>query len=418
MRVLWISNIIFPELCSKIGIKAPVVGGWMQAGARALLEKDKTLKLGVVSFYKGNDLQNFRGTDIQYYLVPEHVSASCLYDKDIEGYLKQVYGDFRPDLIHIHGSEYGHSFAAVRVCGNRKTVVSVQGLVSFYKDYYFAGIKECDIRKNTTVRDIVRRDSLVQQQRRMAKRGRLEVELFKNVKHVIGRTSWDKSCVWSLNPNARYHFCNETLRESFYNNKWEYDKCCKHTIFLSQGQYPIKGLHQMVKALPLILRDFPDTEVYVAGNDFYTNVPFYRKNGYANYVQKIMKMYGVVDKFHFLGQLSERMMVEKYLQANVFVCPSVIENSPNSVGEAQLLGTPVVASYVGGTMDMVKDGETGFLYRFEETSLLAERVCELFASNELCCCLSDKERIVAANRHDKNVNAETLINIYKEIISC
>lgn len=39
MRVLWISNIIFPELCNKIGIPAPVVGGWMQACAKALLDK-------------------------------------------------------------------------------------------------------------------------------------------------------------------------------------------------------------------------------------------------------------------------------------------------------------------------------------------------------------------------------------------
>ena len=59
--------------------------------------------------------------------------------------------------------------------------------------------------------------------------------------------------------------------------------------------------------------------------------------------------------------------------------------------------------------------ETGFLYRFEEVSLLAERVCELFADPNLCNKLSVKERQVAAVRHDKKVNAETLIKIYKEI---
>ena len=171
----------------------------------------------------------------------------------------------------------------------------------------------------------------------------------------------------------------------------------------------------MVKALPLILRDFPDTKVYVAGNDFFSDVPFWRKNGYANYIQKLMKKLGVADKFNFLGQLTEDKMIEQYLQSHIFVCPSAIENSPNSIGEAQLLGTPVVASYVGGTMDMVKDNETGFLYRFEEVSLLAERVCELFADSNLCNKLSAKERLVAAVRHDKKVNAETLIKIYKEI---
>ena len=121
---------------------------------------------------------------------------------------------------------------------------------------------------------------------------------------------------------------------------------------------------------------------------------------------------------HFLGQLSEEQMIAEYIKAHVFVCPSAIENSPNSVGEAQLLGTPVVASYVGGTMDMVKDNETGFLYRFEEISLLAQRVCELFANSELCNRLSEQARIAAKQRHCKDANAATLLEIYNEIVLC
>ena len=111
-------------------------------------------------------------------------------------------------------------------------------------------------------------------------------------------------------------------------------------------------------------------------------------------------------------------MIDQYQQAHVFVCPSAIENSPNSIGEAQLLGTPVVSSYVGGTMDMVKDNETGFLYRFEETSLLAQRVCELFANRDLCNRLSEQARIAAKQRHCKEVNAATLLGIYNKIVLC
>ena len=418
MRVLWISNIIFPELCIKLGKTAPVIGGWMQAGAKSLLAKDESIKLAVASFYDGKELQVVKDFTIRYYLVPDKVSKSKPYDQDLEFFFSKVNDDFKPDIVHIHGSEYGHSLAYVKACGNKNVVVSIQGLVSFYKDYYFGGISEDAIRKNRTIRDFLRHDSLIQQQRRMAMRGLLEIELLRNVNHVIGRTSWDKSCVWAVNPKAHYYFCNETLRDGFYNSKWEYGQCHKHTIFLSQGQYPIKGLHQMVKALPLILRDYPDTKVYVAGNDFFSKVPFWRINGYANYILKLMKELGALDKFYFLGQLTEERMVEQYIKSQIFVCPSAIENSPNSVGEAQLLGIPVVASYVGGTMDMVKDNESGFLYRFEEVSLLAERVCELFANRDLCVKLSEQERMIATKRHDKNVNAEMLINIYNDIVSC
>ena len=69
-------------------------------------------------------------------------------------------------------------------------------------------------------------------------------------------------------------------------------------------------------------------------------------------------------------------------------------------------------------MDMVENGVSGFLYRFEEVPLLAERVCGLFANQDLCIKLSEQERMVAAKRHDKNVNAEMLIKIYNDIVSC
>jgi len=416
MRVLWISNIIFPELCDRLGMPAPVVAGWMQSGAKALLEQEDALDLAVVSFYQGDSLQVFCDSHIRYYLVPEKTTNSLLYDARVEHFLKVVNDDFKPNLVHIHGTECGHSLAQVRACGSENTVVSIQGLVHYCKDYYFGGISERELMKCRTFRDIVRRDSLFNQRNRMAKRGLLEVELLKSVRHVIGRTSWDKACVWALNPNANYHSCNETLRDGFYNKQWQYDKYSPHTIFLSQGHYPLKGLHQVIKSLPLILREYPDTEVYVSGVNFFSDLPFWRKNGYANFVQKLLVQLGVTEKVHFLGQLSEEQMIAEYMNAHVFVCPSAIENSPNSVGEAQLLGTPVVASYVGGTMDMVKDGETGFLYRYEEISLLAQRVCELFSNRELCERISVQERTVANARHSKDTNARALVEIYKEIV--
>ena len=363
-------------------------------------------------------MQVVKGKNIIYDLIPEQTTKRNLYDPGVENYLKVVNRDFKPDIVHIHGSESGHSLAQLRACGREKTVVSIQGLLYLYKDFYFGGLSEREINKSRPLRDIVRCDSLKYQQQRMAKRALLEIELLKGVKHVIGRTSWDKACVWALNPGARYHFCNETLRDGFYENRWGYDECRKHTIFLSQGSSPLKGLHQIIKALPLVLREYSDTKVYVAGSNFFSGVPFWRKNGYARYIGKLIDKHRVSGKVHFLGELSELQMIEQYKQAHVFVCPSAIENSPNSIGEAQLLGTPVVSSYVGGTMDMVKDNETGFLYRFEETSLLAQRVCELFANSDLCNRLSEQARIAAIQRHCKETNAAALLGIYNKIISC
>ena len=80
----------------------------------------------------------------------------------------------------------------------------------------------------------------------------------------------------------------------------------------------------------------------------------------------------------FTGPLDEEKMCQRYLKSNVFVCPSSIENSPNSLGEAMVLGVPCVASDVGGVSDMLKHKEEGFVYQTDAPYMLAHYVCEIF----------------------------------------
>ena len=414
MKVLWVSNIIFPEACNDLRMTPPVVGGWMHAGAIALLESNSHLDLAVASLYPGTELKIITNHKIQYYLIPQ-IKGNQYYNKEWEQCFKQIEEHFKPDIIHIHGSEYPYSLACAKTCNTKNMVVSIQGMVSVYAQYYLGGIPIKEIHKARTFRDIIRKDSLPIQQHKMYRRGEYERQLLRIVKHVIGRTRWDRSNVWAVSPNVTYHFCNETLRPTFYHKKWEYHTCQKHTIFLSQAHYPIKGLQQVIKALPIILQHYPDTQVYVAGNNF-ISTSLLRKNGFANYIQRLIRTYHVEHTIHFLGILSEEEMAEQYTQAHVFVCPSAIENSPNSVGEAQLIGTPCIASYTGGTMDMITDNETGFLYRYEETALLAQRVCELFENSELCEKLMKNEREIAMLRHNREINAQNLNNIYQSIL--
>ena len=110
-------------------------------------------------------------------------------------------------------------------------------------------------------------------------------------------------------------------------------------------------------------------------------------------------------------------MLNAYLKAHVFVCPSSIENSPNSLGEAQILGVPSIGSYVGGSPDMIAHNESGLLYRFEEYEMLAYHIMDIFNNDEKAKHLSKNSSIEASKRHDKKVNSERLIAIYKTILN-
>jgi glycosyltransferase involved in cell wall biosynthesis len=415
MKVLWISNVIFPDACKELNITSPVVGGWMHSGASSLIDVNPFIKLAVACLYKGDKLITIENYNIIYYLIPGE-ALKQKYNSKLERYFKEIGLKFNPDIIHIHGTEYPHSLACLKTFGSSKVVVSIQGLVNNYSKFYLGGIPKNEIRKNISFRDLLRNDSLLKQQKRMEKRGTFEIELLKNVKHIIGRTTWDSANIWAINPKASYHFCNETLRAEFYKKKWDIRKCKRHSIFLSQGHYPIKGLQQIIEALPIILKHFPESKIYVAGYDF-LNKPWYIKNGFANYIKMLLSKNNISkDKLSFLGTLNENQMVEHYASFHVFLCPSIIENSPNSIGEAQLVGTPCIASYVGGTMDMIKDGETGLLYRYEEIVQLANHICSIFKDDSLAEYISDNAHCEALKRHDRINNAFILNSIYCEII--
>lgn len=423
MRVLWISNTIFPDACVELGIKPQVKEGWAVSSANALFDLNTDLRIAVASLYSGNDLKIIDKYKFKYYLIPIWPDDQY-YDKKKETYYREVIKDYNPDIVHIHGTEYPHSLACAKACGEIPFVISIQGLVSTCWKYLNGGLSDYDIKDEISIKQNLKEKiksilgmSLKKTaQEEMKIRGIYETELIRQTKNVIGRTSWDKSVIWEINPSANYFFCNETLRPVFYDKQWTYETCEKHSIFVSQGNYPLKGLHKVIESLPLVLRDFPDTILYVGGHDI-LNDPQYKNYGYAKYIKSIISKLNIEKKIKFLGFLDEEQMSVQFEKSHVFVSPSSIENSPNSVGEAQLVGTPCIGSYVGGTMDMIKDEETGLLYRFEEIAMLATKICDLFKDEEKCKSISYLAKEEATRRHNRENNALNLLNIYSTILN-
>lgn len=400
---------MLPPICEALNIKVPVTGGWMYSSLKNL-QKFDDLEFAVATVYNGREFVSRLIGNTTYYLLPIGNKNNQRYLPHLEPLWHRVNQEFKPDIIHIHGTEYTQGLAYIRACGNKGVVVSIQGLVSVYERYYLAGILPKEIIRNITLRDTLRCDNIFKQKKKFLQRGEYEKEYIRSVKHVIGRTSWDKAHVRAINPDIHYHFCNETLRDEFYKHTWNYESCEKHSIFSSQAGYPIKGLHQLLKAMPLILREYPDTKLYVAGGDI-TKSKWYRLSGYASYIKRLIEENGLRDMVNFTGMLSEKDMCARYLRSNVFVCPSAIENSPNSLGEAQLLGVPCIASYIGGVPDMMQNNEL-CMYRFEETEMLAEKVCTIFSQGSEANVMS---RTIAAERHNPTINSNVMHNIYNEI---
>lgn len=229
---------------------------------------------------------------------------------------------------------------------------------------------------------------------------------------MAGRTAWDYAHVLAINPDVRYHRVGETLRNIFYNHKWEYAKCTPHSIFVSQASYPIKGLHFLLRAAAIVKREYPDIRIRVAGEDIISKSPI-RLSGYGKYLKHLIRNLNLEDNVAFIGLRDEEEMLAEYLNANVFALPSVIENSPNSLGEAMQLGMPCVASICGGTPE-IAGMNADVLYRCEEIEELAEKLKNIFSKGADVADFTRSHSVSNVHFSAKETLEEQL-NTYKEI---
>lgn len=118
-----------------------------------------------------------------------------------------------------------------------------------------------------------------------------------------------------------------------------------------------------------------------------------------------------------LGRLSAEEMKAQFLKSHLFVMPSALENSPNSLGEAMLLGVPCVAADVGGVHNLLTDGGDGMLYPAGDVEALADRIMEIFTKEAIVERFSDNARKHARVNHDAEQNYYRLIRIYREMLS-
>ncbi|MEZ3463491.1 MAG: glycosyltransferase family 4 protein [Lachnospiraceae bacterium] len=403
MRVLWVCNISIMQ--TKKNVYA-WCGGWMTATAELLAERTD---IELVVCYPQSEsetlLEQKRGK-IQYcgfYVVDRNE-----YNAELEKVFGRINRKYTPDIVHIFGTEFPHSLPAVRVW-KEKAVISIQGLIGVYAKHYFTGIPA-----KIVYRQNFGGGSIYKGMLGLRKRGKYEYKAIQCARNIIGRTDWDYACIQLIHSNVSYFNCNEILRDCFYSGEWEYSQCKKHSILISQADYPVKGFHIFLRALKLIKKKYSDVEVIVAGCPL--GIEQKEWDSYANYILGLLEKWHLRKNVRFIGTQSDQKMKEQFLRAHVFVLPSLIENSPNSLGEAMLLGVPCVASDVGGVGSLMRHGEEGFVYQVDAEYMLAYYVEKIFEDPRLAEKFSVNARKHAKITHDRESNLKELLGIYKKVL--
>lgn len=418
-RILWITNLPIGEGPGLMGLPASVFGGWLQ-GLFEQVASSGMVDISVAFPVIGNAAKtSIDGEHARYYGFPSGPSGRQPSPRTSER-LREILDTAQPDLVHVFGTEFQHSATIMRLCYERNvpTLVQMQGLMGSIVQHYFGWLPERVTRRVTLI-ERLRGQTLQHQRSTFQAAGEMERQALELADHVLGRTTYDRAWVSQINPNAQYHHVEENLRNAFYEGEWCVRDCDRYSLMISQGTTPYKGVHIAIAAMPEILKSFPDATLSITGPDpIGGSSPrdLAKRTTYGWYLSRLLSDLGIRDRVHFTGSLQEEAMRTRYLASHAFLSCSSIENSSNALSEAQILGLPVVASYVGGTPDLIKHGRTGFLYQGDAPYMLAHLVKSIFSDDGLATQLGGAAREDALERHDRSNNANKVLSIYRAIL--
>ncbi|MEG1406593.1 MAG: glycosyltransferase [Ruthenibacterium sp.] len=416
MKMMWLVNLPLPDAAKALALDVPDTGSWITGQVNGI-KRHAEIELTVLApSILVREEKRIVCDNITYLVFPVQKNYRSLF--------RRLLDEVRPHVVHIFGTEYTHTWDMMQEADAANTVISIQGMLFVCAQQYLYGLPRRYTHRNplkVLMSRVYCGDDIKDNQLLFLKNAQAERKTLQIAKHVIGRTDWDKACALQLNPHLQYHFCNEILRDSFYSGVWNIDACQRHSILISQGKYPIKGLHLFLPVLAELVKDYPDIMVNIAGTPPVTSnnaivragVSFFFE--YQSYCQKLMRRYGIEKHICFIGVLNEKEMKEQYLKTHVFVSCSTIENESNSISEAKILGTPVVASFVGGVTSRIEQGKDGFVYPLSESNMAAYYIRCLFEDDTLCMRISQAARQKAAVVNNREANLQALLHIYDTV---
>jgi len=416
MKVLWFTN----TACNAgeyLKLKN-YRGGWLDS-LDLQIQKTNNIDLNI-AFYHYNFLEPFNYLNSHYYPILSNkkkrnkfrryinrFKSDTIWHEDIDLYL-QIINNVQPDIIHVHGTE--NPFGLLYNYIDIPIVISIQGIVTVYNHKYFSGIPKKHILKGNTLRKHIKGDSFLFKYKKFESLVPREKQILLFSKFIIGRTNWDRRVGMVLSPRAKYFHCDEILRGAFYESIWNNNSIDnKFIIHSTIGNFFYKGLETIYETATILRNLRFSFEWNIAG--------LYKDSIIVKIVEKLVKTVNGDLNINFLGNLDPQQLISYLLQSHVYVHPSHIENSTNSICEAMLISMPVISTNTGGTSSLIEDNKEGILIQDGDPYILAGAILELSNNYDHGILMGKNARKTALKRHDPPKVVNNLISVYKTVIA-
>lgn len=380
MKVLWLAPVAYFNNKSKAH-PAP----WISTLASSLIRNNVDLTILNYSHLCTERIEKQNVDGIDYIFLksfhPKLDILSIFYFRidRLKQFINQNEEQF--DLIHVHGNEHQYELALTN--STKPNVLSIQGIVSECLKYYQPkGFQRISWEMTAL----------------------FESKGYKTIKNYSCRTHWDKGIISGKNVNANIFHIWEMIRKPFF----EYDhQTTGDNIFFLGGSQKLKGIDIALKAFGIFKKKVPRSKLIVGGN--------VNKNHILKHIADAGISIDIEKDIVLFGFMDADQIIANYRSCFCMLHPSLIDNSPNSVCEAQVSGLPVLATKVGGVASLIQHRETGIFIDIDPIEI-ADSLYELYNSDELSSKISIDSREMARKRHDPKIILKETLKMYNTLI--
>ena len=163
----------------------------------------------------------------------------------------------------------------------------------------------------------------------------------------------------------------------------------------------VKGIPVLIKAMPLILKEIPSANLMIIG-----------QGPQEALLKKLTQDLSLNSQVRFESAINQ---TQDLLPAfDVFVMPSLMEGLGLSVMEAQACGIPVVASQVGGLVDLIEEGLSGYLVPVNDPAALADRIIEVLEDPNAAKKMANQARSNIEQFFSAKIMAKKTLQTYEQ----
>ena len=134
-------------------------------------------------------------------------------------------------------------------------------------------------------------------------------------------------------------------------------------------------------------------------------------------IETFIEENNIEDRVKRVGYLKQEQVKEYIENSKFVVVPSIwYENCPYSILETMEIGKPIIGSKIGGIPELIEDKENGFVYEYNNTDELAEKMKILFDDSEKANQQGEMSRKLYEEKYSEKIYYNKILKIYTDLI--